>query len=164
MARFSIRIVVLGTAALVFSMDVALAAMTHSQQQSLHALLGNWTCVNRGGMGSTTEHDVNTMYGGWVKSDATYSQEGGFSGVDYLGYDSQAHRWVFVVVDQHDGYNVSYSNSANLNGSVWRNGYPAAAGSGVFRMSANRYTFDGTFADSNGKMVAQHSVCTKSGD
>jgi hypothetical protein len=159
-AKFSIGAAALAATAFVFSVAIALPAMNQTPQQTLQSMVGTWNCTNSGGgMPASTERDTDTMYGSWLRTAASYS---GYTGVGYLGYDSKAHRWVYVNADEHGGYGIGSSNSANLNGSSWRDAYPADGGTGTFRIvSANEYTFTGMFPNGHGKMVASHSVCKR---
>lgn len=142
-------------------MAVALPAMTASPQQELQMLTGRWTCINSGAMMGGTEHDVNTMYGSWLKLDATYS--GGSTGVSYIGYDSKNHRFTLLSADEHGGYGVASGTGASLNGSKWRDVYPADGGSGVLHVTdASHYSFTGMFPNGHGKMAAARASCTKS--
>lgn len=108
---------------------------------------------------ASSERDVNTMYGGWLRTAATYAS--GYTGVSFLGYDAKNRRWVFLNADEHMGYGTGYSNSMRLSGSSWRDAYPADGGTGTLRIvSANQYRFDGMFPGPKG-MVASHSVCSR---
>lgn len=119
-------------------------------------------------MGTATqnESDTDSMYGSWLKIDASYTGggESAYTGVSYLGYDSKNHRWVITSADEHGGYSIGYSNSANLNGSVWHDGYPADNGTGSFHMTrSTSFSFNGMFPGAHGKMISTHSVCTRTG-
>lgn len=107
------------------------------------------------------EHDVNTMYGSWLKTDATYS--GGRTGVNYIGYDAKNHRFVILSLDERGSYGVASAGGPTLNGSNWHDVYPSDGGSGVLHLTnANHYSFDGTFPDGHGKMVSSRASCSRS--
>lgn len=134
--------------------------MNQTPQQTLQSLAGTWNCTNSGGgFPSFTERDVDSMYGRWLRMDARYS---GFTGIDFLGYDTRNHRWVFVVANERGGYGIVYSNSSDLNGSSWHDGYPVHGAGGTFRIvSSNEYRFDGTNPGRHGKILTSQTVCKR---
>jgi hypothetical protein len=152
---------VLTAAAFALLSAVALAAMSGSPQRQLRSLVGSWTCINSGAMMGGREHDVNTMYGSWLKTDATYS--GGATGVTYIGYDTKSHHFVLLNADEHGGYGVASGSGASLDGSSWRDVYPADGGTGVLHITdANHYSFNGMFPNGHGKMAAARASCSRS--
>jgi hypothetical protein len=158
--RFSIGAAALATLTFILSTAAAMPAMSQSPTQTLRSWVGTWNCTNSGGgMASTTERAVYSMYGRWLKIDAKVS---GYAVTEFIGYDAISHRWINMIVGESGGYSLQYSNSTNIDGSTWHSGYPAQNGSGTFRIaSPNRHTFDGTFQGSHGKTVTTHAVCTR---
>lgn len=161
MAKFFIGAIALTTMGFLLSMVSGLpAAMNQTPQQTLKSLVGTWTCTNSGGgVPSFTERDVDSMYGRWLRMNASYS---GYTGTNFLGYDTKNHRWVFVVASERGGYGIAYSDSPNLNGSSWHDGYPVHGNTGIFRIvSSNEYRFDGSGPGAHGKVVASQTICKR---
>ena len=161
MKKLSIGVVTLSAVGFVLSVSGALsAAVNQTPQQTLKSLVGAWNCTNSGGGSpSFTERDVDSMYGHWLRINASYS---GYAGIDFLGYNTKRHRWIFLSADEHGGYGIVYSNSPGLNGSSWHDGYPVHGNSGTFRIvNSKMYRFDGMGPDAHGKMVASRTVCKR---
>jgi hypothetical protein len=152
-------------AGLAFAAVAGIAPAAMSQQSSLQSLLGSWTCVAHSSDGKTYhETDVNTMYGKWLKSDSKYPAQNGDpagTGQSFIGYDSMSKRWVIAGVDTAGEYFVNYSNSANMDGSTWHDGYPNMHGSAIVHMTSTQYVVDTKGPGAGGKTVTSHEVCTK---
>ena len=144
----------------------AASAAASAQQATVKSLTGNWTCVTHTSDGKTWhESDANTMWGTWLKVDATYPAQNGQpagTGMTFFGYDAKHSRWIVTSVDTGGGYSSSYSNSPAWSGSKWHDGYPNNNGSGSVTASANQFVIDGSGPNDQGKVVTSHEVCSKS--
>jgi hypothetical protein len=152
-------------AAAVASMQTTSFAAT-PQQTALQAMVGHWTCVTHGSDGKTWhEADTYSMWGPWLKDDATYPAQNGqaaATGIGVLGYDAKHHRWYSDGEDTNGQYGSGYSNSSSLGGSKWLDGFPNNNGAGTLSLSKNQYVYDGKGPNDKGKMITSHQVCTRS--
>lgn len=141
---------------------VALSAGMMGPQQTLHMLVGRWTCVTVDNHHKTfREIDNDSMYGPWLRMDAMYPAQNGqpaATGMTFMSYDAKHHRWIIGGFDTSGGYFISYSTSPSFNGSHWSDGYPATGGwANVSMPGNNRYTID----TGGSSMGTTHTVCTR---
>ena len=157
--------IALAAGAVFASASAAAFAASTPQQMALQAMVGTWTCVTHGSDGKTWhETDVDTMWGVWLKTEATYPAQNGqpaATGTGILGYDAKHHRWYGDGADTNGGYGSGYSNSSGLGGSKWHDGYPDNNGSATISMSKNQYVVDSKGPNDQGKTITSHQVCTK---
>ena len=155
------------TAALgLMSIPAALSAAAASQQATVQALVGTWSCVSHTSDNKTYQStDVDTMYAKWLKiSSSSPAQNGDPAGTEqaFFGYDPKHSRWIIAGVTTEGEYFVNYSNSAVFNGSQWSDGFPNNHGSAVVHMTqSTSYTVDEKGPNAAGKMITSHEVCTR---
>jgi hypothetical protein len=100
----------------------------------------------------------------WLKLAGTFlAQNGEPAGTStlFFGYDGKHARWVVTGADTTGSYFTNYSNSANLNGSQWYDGYPNNHGSAIVHSTSTTYTVDSKGPGPKGKVITTHEVCTK---
>jgi hypothetical protein len=158
----------IGAAAFAGSFAVAAAApaVAPSPQATLESLAGTWTCVTQfPGNKSWQETQVGTMYGKWLKIDATYPAQAGVpagTSLTFVGYDTAHSHWVVTGVGTDGVYFTASSNSPAYDGSTWTDTYPADNGTATIHMpSAAAYTMDATGPGLDGKVETSHTACTR---
>jgi hypothetical protein len=136
------------------------------QQATIAGLVGTWTCVTHTS-GNQTYHetDVDSLFGNWLRIDATYPASAGApasTSVTFLGYDSKRGRWVVTGVGTDGSYFTSTSTSPAYDGSKWTDQFPNDHGTALVRMTqSTQYSLDVQTPDDRGKMSTAHAVCTK---
>lgn len=154
-------------AAVICATAVGLGASTMmmTPQQTMHGMIGRWTCVAHDSTHKTSrETDVYSMWGAWLRDDTTFSAQNGGpsgSGLSLMRYDAQHGRWVIMGGDTTGGYFTATSTAHALNGSHWTDAYPADGGWANVHMSANQMTVDSGGPDMHGHMMTTHDVCTR---
>ena len=148
-----------------FAIAPTVAGAASPQQATINGFVGTWNCITHSSENKTYhETDVDTMYGNWLRVDATYPAQNGApagTGVTFLGYDSKHGMWVVTGVGTDGSYFMSTSKSAAFNGSKWMDQYPNDRGTAVLHMTrSTQYSMDMT-SPMGRKPVTQHAVCTK---
>lgn len=157
----------LGTTAVAGLAAGGSSAGSMTPAQTMHALLGHWTCVTQDSTHHTTrETDTYQMWGAWLHDASSFPAQNGSpagQGESFIRYDSSAGRWVITGVDTMGVYFTASSSSHTFNGSHWVDNYPADGGWANLHMtSANQVILDSSGPDGHGHTVTSHQVCTRS--
>lgn len=139
---------------------VPAVAVASPQQATIAGLVGTWSCVTHTSENKTYhETDVDSMYGNWLRIDASYAAQAGApasTSVTFLGYNSKQRRWVVMGVGTDGSYFTSTSTSPAYNGSKWTDQFPNDHGTELIHMTrSTQYSMDVSGAN------AAHAVCTK---
>ncbi len=151
----------------VAALGVAAVARASSPQQStVTGFVGTWTCITHSSDGKTYhETDVDTLYGNWLRIDASYPAQAGQAagtGTTFFGYDAKHARWIVTGVGTDGSYFTAMSTSPAFDGSKWADQYPNDHGTAVLHMTkTTQYSMDQQGPGPSGKVVTQHGVCTK---
>lgn len=145
---------------------LACAAGPMTAQQTLHNLIGSWSCTGHDSMHHTwRESDTYTMWGMWLRGDSSYPAQNGEpagTGISLVRYDSHAGHWLIVGADTGGTAFTATSSSHAFDGSHWVDAYPADNGwANIHVNGMNAWTIDSSGPDGHGHTVVSHEVCTR---
>lgn len=146
--------------------SAALSAGTMTSQQTMHALVGTWSCITHDSSHKTWhETDVYSMWGAWLRDDTRFpaqNGEPGGTGISFTRYDSHAGKWVITGADTGGTLFTATSSNHAFDGSRWVDVYPADNGWANLHMpSSHEVVIDSGTPDGHGHTMTDHDVCTR---
>jgi hypothetical protein len=129
----------------------------------LQSFAGNWACVLKAGGATYSNGSANSVWGSWIKEELTFPAQMGepaSTGTGYLGYDAQAHLWIYNETDSVGEYFIKKSASPKLSNSSWTSVFPTGNASTMTVTSPSQYTIDGSYSE-GGKTTSFQQVCTR---
>jgi len=142
------------------------ASQAATPAQTIHLLVGTWSCVTNDS-NHKTWHVVttDTTFGPWLQMSSSYQAQNGQragSIVKFFGFDSDQSRWIVTSVDTSGEFYVIDSKSKNFDGSQWKDAYPVDSGTAAVTVQGSKaYTFDPRLPIGGGRMYQSHTVCKR---
>jgi hypothetical protein len=130
----------------------------------LQSFAGNWKCALKAAGATYSNDAANSVWGSWIKEELTFPAQMGepaSTGTAYLGYDAQAHLWIYNEIDSVGEYFMKKSSSPKVGNSSWTSVFPTAGNASTLTVnSPAQYTIDGSYSE-NGKTTSFQQVCTR---
>jgi hypothetical protein len=131
----------------------------------IESMTGQYQCVTRYVKGPVFRFSThNAPFGAWLRLDSTFAAQNGaaaFHAVTFLGIDPASKHWTIISVNPKSYYTRS-SASAQLDGSQWKDLYPADGGLAELHVfDRTHYRFDLT-TPPGGPADQSHTDCSAS--
>jgi len=146
-----------------FLLLAATSTASAAMDADLQSFAGNWSCVLKSGGATYSNTAANSVWGSWIKEDLSFPAQMGQPasvGTAYLGYDAQAHLWIYDEIDSVGEHFINKSDSPKLRDSSWTSAFPTGNTSTIHIVSPSQYTVDGSYVE-DGKTSSFHQVCTR---